>query len=123
MNDGYSGHSGGVIKNLRKFWIGLFALWGLMLTGVVGHFNSEWGGKLECLGLWVRAPGWIQWEKLQELQATRRTKLGELETRISRLEERATELKEDPEAQKEAIRRVLGYIARDEYLVMIANKK
>ena len=85
---------------VHRVWIGLFALWALVLTGVFSQFTST--------------PGvWQAWQ-LERMVDNREEQLAQLEARTQQLERDRKLLETSPVAQEREARRVLGYVAPDE---------
>jgi cell division protein FtsB len=83
-----------------KLWTGLFALWGLFLSGVFANF--------------VGSPGVIQALRLQSLLGSKQAQVEQLQNDLIRLQNEAVQLDHGKVAQQREIRRVLGYAATDE---------
>lgn len=90
------------MKNLTplKLWTGLFAIWGLLLSGVFANF--------------VGSPGVIQALRLKSLLASKQAQVELMQNELIRLQSEAAQLDHGKVAQQREIRRVLGYAATDE---------
>lgn len=88
--------------NPKRFWTCVFALWGVLLSGVLASLG---GG-----------PGVLQGMRLNALLESKATQKSELETEIDRLNRDSDLLEKSKVAQEREIRRVLGYAAPDEII-------
>jgi cell division protein FtsB len=87
---------------ISRLWLGLFAIWGLMLTGVLASF--------------VGSPGVIQLVRLKNLLDAKQTRLTQIQSEIDQLESERASLEKSHVAQQREIRKVLGYAAQDEII-------
>jgi cell division protein FtsB len=90
------------MKNLTPFklWTGLFAVWGLLLSGVFANF--------------VGSPGVIQALRLKSLLGSKQAQVEQMQNELIKLQNEAAQLDHGKAAQQREIRRVLGYAATDE---------
>jgi cell division protein FtsB len=83
-----------------KLWTALFALWGLLLSGILASF--------------VGSPGIIQALRLKSLLASKQAQIERMQNELIKLQNDAVQLDHGKVAQQREIRRVLGYAAADE---------
>lgn len=77
-------------------WIGLFSIWGLMLSGILTDVTGT--------------PGVLQALQLRDLLHTKKVQLERLEGDIGQSENEERLLTSDRRHQEMEVRRVLGYI-------------
>ncbi len=81
-------------------WILFFSVWSLFLTG--------------ALSFWIEAPGAYQAWKLRSVLQSKREKVKTLQVQAQSLEQQTKNLQNNKFAQLVEIRKVLGYVAKDE---------
>lgn len=81
----------------HPFWIGLFGLWTVFLSGVLTPV--------------FRDPGVIQLMRLRQLADEKRDQISRYETELLQLQEDAALLEKNRLVQQREIRKVLGYAA------------
>jgi len=84
----------------NRLWIAFFAIWCLLLTGV--------------LDFWFQSPGLKQWMKLETSVSHRRQEIADIEAQSAMLNEVARQLDSNSVAQEREIRKVLGYLGDQE---------
>lgn len=87
-------------SSIHQLWLALFGLWLVLLSG---WFHP-----------WIESPGIQQAIELKAHLAQRKEDVKALDQRLSRLENRARDLKLNPQIQSSEIRRVLGFVSADE---------
>ena len=85
-----------------KVWVSVFAVWGILLSGVLASF--------------VGSPGVIQAFGLNSLLQSKQEQVESLTHDIKRLQLEAIQLDKNKVVQQREIRRVLGYAAQDEII-------
>lgn len=90
-----------------RLWIFVFAVWGVILTGVLAGFFGP--------------PGIIQAMRLRSLLAQKIEKTAMIEAGIARLDSEIKRLEKSTAAQEREVRRVLGYVASDEIVFDFAE--
>ncbi len=85
---------------LNRVWISFFAVWLLLLSGV--------------LDFWIQSPGLKQWYRVSSMLRERRHEIGAVEARSAYLTQVARELQLNPVAQEREIRKVLGFLDQQE---------
>jgi len=83
-----------------RVWIAFFAVWFLLLTGV--------------LDFWFQSPGLKQWMKLEASVSHRRQEIADIEAQSAILNDVARQLDSNSVAQEREIRKVLGYLGDQE---------
>src|SRR5689334_3316650 len=86
----------------KRAWLGLFALWSLLLTGALAGF--------------VGSPGILQALRLKGLLAAKEAQVLSLEAQVHALELEAARLERSRFTQQREIRKILGYAASDELI-------
>ncbi len=86
----------------HKVWLGIFSIWGVILTGVF-HY-------------WVGSPGALQSLRLNHLLESKQEHLSKIQDEIKALQAEAHQLDRSKVVQQREIRRVLGYTAHDEII-------
>ncbi len=84
----------------NRLWVGIFAIWGLFLSGLLADF--------------VGSPGALQAIRLRRLLDAKEAQMAKLEETVLQLQAEAELLEKNKLAQQREIRRVLGYVAQDE---------
>lgn len=87
----------------NRVWIGLFAFWLFMLSGM-----SE--------GFGFGSPGLIQFLRLNSLLADRQAQSAEIDTEIGKIEEEAIALEKSRPLQEREIRKTMGYVGENEII-------
>lgn len=86
----------------NRLWIGVFALWLILLSGVF----SSLGG----------SPGILQSLSLRSLLAFKQDELVRIEKSIEEVDAEIERLEKNTVTQEREVRRVLGYAAEDEII-------
>lgn len=81
----------------NRAWIGIFALWVLLLSGVLHSF--------------LKTPGALQAFQLQRILNAKQQQIDNAENQLIALQEDSVRLEKNRIAQEREIRRVLGYVA------------
>lgn len=89
-------------SHATRIWIGIFAIWALLLTGAFSQ--------------WIGSPGVIQAIRLSDLLQSKQAQADQLEKQIAVLQAERIRLEKSPAAQEQEIRRTLGYAAPDEII-------
>ena len=87
----------------HRLWIGLFAIWFVLLSGSLKFWKSSPPGALQAFGL-------------HSLKTSRGEQLSQIEKQIERLQADAIRLTQNRVAQEREVRKVLGYAGEDELL-------
>jgi cell division protein FtsB len=90
------------VRRASRAWIGVFAVWTLLLSGVLANL--------------VGSPGIIQAFRLRSLLGAKQEQLAKLEADVARIEAEATRLTKSRAAQEREVRRTLSYAASDEII-------
>ena len=90
---------------VARVWIGVFAVWIALLSGVFGRVSEN-----------RLAPGVLQAVRLNALLDSRKEELGNLQSELDRLGSEAERLEHSRVTQVREIRRTLGYAAPDEII-------
>ncbi len=85
----------------HRLWAGAFVIWLFLLSGVL----------TQVLGM---PPGGLQLLRLNGLLRSKQAQLAEIESQIIGLSSDQVRLEQSQVEQKREIRRVLGYVAKDE---------
>jgi hypothetical protein len=96
----------------NQIWIGVFGIWGLILTGA---FSSALGSLV--------GPGVLQAIRLQNLLHSKTVQLDQIQTQINELQSETDLLEKSTVAQQREIRRVLGYAASDEIIFEFSSNQ
>ena len=83
-----------------KAWAIFFAVWLILLTGL--------------LDAWLQTPGLKQWYKVEAALRGRRQEIAAIEAKTELMKETAKQLDANGVAQEREIRRVLGYLGEHE---------
>jgi len=90
-----------------KAWLAVFGLWGMILTGAFSPVISS--------------PGVIQAIRLAHLLKAKQAQADQLEQQLDQLSAEKSSLQQNPAAQEQAVRSVLGYAAPDELIFDFTN--
>jgi hypothetical protein len=86
--------------DINRIWAAFFAIWALILTGL--------------LGFWLKSPGLKQWYSVNSTLREQRQEIAEVEARSLLLTNTAYQLEFNSVAQEREIRKVLGYLGEKE---------
>ena len=100
----HASHSTSAQPWLNRAWLLLFAVWGVLLSGLLGSTPT------------IGTPGGVQALRLHTLHQARQKQLLSLQTEIARLREDSDRLERSRVTQQREIRRTLGYAAPDEII-------
>ncbi len=86
----------------HKVWLCLFVIWFLLLSGVLSFL--------------LGTPGIIQLVRLKNMHSLKEKQAQDLRETIESLEAERLRLEKNTAAQEQEVRRVLGYLAKDEII-------
>jgi hypothetical protein len=86
--------------NPTRIWLGFFAIWMILLTGL--------------LDFWFHSPGLKQWYQVEASLNTYRQEIAAIEAKTTIQLEVARQLENNSVAQEREIRKVLGYLGDQE---------
>lgn len=87
----------------NRVWIGIFAFWFFLLTGVTYEMGAG-------------SPGLLQFSRLNDLLKDRQSQLSDSDTELEKIEIEAVALEKSRVIQEREIRKTMGYVGENELI-------
>jgi hypothetical protein len=93
--------------NPSRIWLGFFAIWIILLSGLLDHF--------------VHSPGLKQWYQVESSLRDARQEIATIESKTTLQLQVAHQLENNVVAQEREVRKVLGYLGDQELVFEFQN--
>lgn len=87
----------------NRVWLGVFAIWFFLLSGVTHEFGAG-------------SPGLLQLSRLNSLLSERQSQLAASDAEIERLEAESALLEKSKVVQEREVRKTMGYVGENEMI-------